>query len=264
VLRRRLAWGVVGVVAVLVVGLVVWDRDFRQASGQIPGMTCPQVVRPSAHEPLAAIGVHRVALVGDSIMEQASCSVADSLARVGLTTYRYAVAGSGLLTGFVDWPSRIAQILRADHPDVVAAIFVGNYIGPPVRNATGQPIADNTPAFFAAWQMQAERISAEVLASGAQMFWVSPPPIVRAPLNWADRLFDGYRAIPGDHVLLSGRVLAGSGGQEVLAKQTCGHLEVVRSLDHTHLSDAGARLYGEQIAHDLTSQLGILVTPKPC
>ncbi len=257
-------WTILAVV-VIVVGLVVWDRNFRQASSATPGMSCPQVVQPTGHVPLAAIGVHRVALIGDSIMDQASCSVATSLARVGIETARYAVPGSGLLTGFVDWPARTQQILRTYHPDVVAAVFVGNYIGTPVKDARGQVIADNSPEFFTAWQAQAERISAEVKAAGAQMYWVSPPPITRPPLNHADQLFDGYRSIPGDHVLLSGKVLAGPNGQEVLDKMTCGHMEVVRNpLDETHLTDAGARIYGEQIAHDLTAQLGILTTPKPC
>ncbi len=263
--RNRLVAAVLGIVVVVVIGLVVWDRDFRQASSQTPGMSCPAVVRPVSHLPLAAIGIHRVALVGDSIMEQASCTVADSLARVGVETQRDAVAGSGLLTGFVDWPNRMQQILQTDHPEVVVAVFVGNYLGTPVRDAEGQLIPDNSPQFFAAWQAQAERLSAEVRAAGAQMYWVSPPPMVRAPLNHADQLFDGYRTIPGDHTLMSGSALDGPSGGWVLAKTTCGRVEVIRNpVDQTHLTDAGARIFGEQIAHDLTAQLGILTTPKPC
>ncbi|MBV8462165.1 MAG: hypothetical protein JO368_02650 [Acidimicrobiales bacterium] len=243
----------------------MWDRDFRQASSQTPGMACPSVVPAKGSVPLTAIGVHRVALIGDSIMEQSSCTVATSLASVGVQTERDAVAGSGLLTGFVNWPMRTKQILDTYHPDVVVAIFVGNYFGPPVRDSDGHLIGDNTPAFFDAWQSQAERLSAEVLGAGAQMFWVSPPPLFRPPLNHADRLFDGYRSISGDHTLPSGSVLAGSKGQWVLSKPTCGHVEIIRNpMDDTHLTDAGARLYGEQIAHDLTEQLGILTTPKPC
>lgn len=263
--RAWLVWILIAAVVFAAVGAIVWDRDFRKASSTTPGMTCPRVVQPTGHVPLAAIGVHRVALIGDSIMDQASCAIATSLARVGLQTGRYAVGGSGLLTGFVDWPSRTEQILKFQHPDIVVAIFVGNYIGRSAKNAQGQPIKDNSPDFFAAWQARAEQISAEVHAAGAQMYWISPPPIALPPLNHAQQLFDGYRTIPGDHVLLSGSVLAGPNGQEVMTKSTCGRQQVVRSpVDATHLTDVGARIYGEQIAHDLTAQLGILTAPKPC
>ena len=262
---RSITWIALGLVAIVLIGLVVWDRNFREASGQTPGMACPYVVPAKGSVPLAAIGVRRVALIGDSIMEQSSCTVATSLASVGIQTQRDAVAGSGLLNGFVDWPTRTRQILTTYHPDVVVAIFVGNYLGPPVKDAQGHLIGDNTPAFFEAWQAQAKRISAEVRAAGAQMFWVSPPPIFRAPLDHANQLFDGYRSIPGDHVLFSGNALTGPNGEWVLSKATCGHVEVIRNpADQTHLTDAGARIFGEQIAHDLTEQLGILTTPKPC
>ena len=128
----------------------------------------PCQVRP----PLTALGVRRVALIGDSTMDQASRSVADSLANLGIQTGRYAVPGSGLLTGSVNWLSQTQQILRLEHPDVVVAIFVGNYPGPPVQTAAGQPVAADSPAFFDAWEQRAEQLSAEVRAAGAPMFWV--------------------------------------------------------------------------------------------
>ncbi len=206
-----------------------------------------------------------MALIGDSIMYQASCSVAESLANVGIQTGRYAVPGSGLLTGSVNWLSQTQEILRTQHPNVVVAIFVGNYLGPPIQTADGQPVADDSLAFFEAWEQRAEQLSAEVRAAGAQMYWVSPPPITLPPLGHAQELFDGYQRIPGDHVLDSGTVLAGPNGSEVMAKLTCGHVQIVRNVvDKVHLSNDGARIYGQQIAHDLTAQLGLLTTPLPC
>jgi hypothetical protein len=255
----------VGATAVIAVSaFVVWDRNFRYASPVDPGLSCPTVVPPKGKPPLAAPGVHRVALIGDSIMWQASCSVADSLANAGIETGRFAVSGSGLLTGSVNWLTQTQQILQLQHPDVVVAIFVGNYVGPPITTASGQTVADNSLAFFAAWQQRAEQLSKEVQAAGAQMYWVSPPPIAVAPLNDAQVLFNGYRSIPGDHVLNSGNALAGPNGSTLLAKESCGQIQSLRFIDHVHLTDDGARIYGEQIAHDLTAQLGLLTTPKPC
>jgi hypothetical protein len=78
-------------------------------------------------------------------------------------------------------------------------------------------------------------------------------------------LFQGYERIAGDHVLNSGRVLGGAGDKEVASKRTCGHAQVVRSpVDFTHLTETGARIYGQQIAHDLSADLGLFTSPRPC
>jgi len=107
-------------------------------------------------------------------MDQASCSIADSLRDVGIETFRHAVFGTGLLTGTVDWLARTRQNLQAEKPDVVVAIFVGNYWPPPLRDANGSVIEVNTPAFYRAWQYHAQLLSAEVHAAHARMYWVSP------------------------------------------------------------------------------------------
>jgi hypothetical protein len=80
----------------------------------------------------------------------------------------------------------------------------------------------------------------------------------------APQLFEGYASIDGDHVLDSGTVLGGPDGNEAIQKETCGHPQVIRSPDRVHLTDDGARLYGQQIAHDLTAQRGLFTTPQPC
>jgi hypothetical protein len=261
---RIVVWTTVGVVVLGLAAVVVWNRDLHHASAANPGISCPGVVAPKHHHPpLTAVGVHRVALVGDSIMSQASCSAAESLANVGIQTYRYAVPGTGLLTG-LDWVSHMKQILQSDHPDVVVAEFVGNYFGPPAKTADGRPIAAGSPEFIDAWNQRARALSDAVRAAGAQMYWVSPPPMAKGAFQNARQLFEGYASIDGDHVLDSGTVLAGPDGNEVIQKETCGHLHVIRSPDRIHLTDDGARLYGQQIAHDLTAQRGLFTTPQPC
>jgi hypothetical protein len=77
-------------------------------------------------------------------------------------------------------------------------------------------------------------------------------------------LFDGYRKIPGDHVLDAGAALAGPGNSETLAKETCGQVREIRSPDGIHLTDDGARIYGQAIAHELSADVGLFTTPKPC
>jgi hypothetical protein len=60
-------------------------------------------------------------------------------------------------------------------------------------------------------------------------------------------------------------VLAGPGNRLIGTKKSCGQPRRLRSVfDGVHLSDDGARIYGQQIAHDLSAQLGLLTSPKPC
>lgn len=262
----RAAWRVVALVVVLVVAgatFVVWNRSFRRAGPANPGFGCPGVVAARHRVPFAARGVRRVALIGDSIMEQASCAVADSLAGVGIRTTRHGIPGSGLLAG-MDWVTETRKILQAEHPDAVIVIFVGNYLPAPVLDARGRIIADNSPEFFRAWQYRARLLSATVRAAHAQLYWVKPPAMDNPGLDHAAQLFAGYRTIPGDHFLMSGRVLDGPGGAFVMKKTTCGHERVIRTPERVHLTFDGARIYGQQIAHDFTAQLGILTTPQPC
>jgi hypothetical protein len=257
--------GFILVLAVVAAAVVVWwDRDWRRAGPTNPGMDCPATVTANHRVPFAAFGVRRVVLIGDSIMHQASCSIADSLRDVGIETSRHAVGGTGLLTGLVDWLASTRQILQTEKPDVVVAIFVGNYFPPPLRDANGAVIEAATPAFYRAWQERAKLLSAEVHEAHARMYWVSPPPITDPTLSHAGRLYAGYRTIEGDHFLSSGRVLTGPHGGEVMTKQTCGRRRVIRTDDHIHLTDDGARIYGQQIAHDLTADLGVLTAPRPC
>src|SRR5947208_778020 len=82
--------------------------------------------------------------------------------------------GSGLLAGLA-WVTETRKILASEHPDAVIAIFVGNYLPEPIRDASGRIIVDNSPEFFHAWQYRARLLSAAVHAAHARMYWVSPP-----------------------------------------------------------------------------------------
>jgi hypothetical protein len=265
--RRAVLLPVLVALSVLIaaaLSFTIWNRYFEQASPSVPGTSCPQIVQPTGHPPLVSPGIRRVALIGDSIMAQASCAVADSLASVGIETARYAVPGTGLLSGSVDWVKTTALIMAGEHPDAVIAIFVGNYFPPTGKDAFYETVPRNSPAFFAAWQQRAIILSNEVRAGGAQMYWVSPPPIQSPLANHAQQIFQGDQTIAGDRTIDAGAVLAGSNGREVPSKFTCGTTDVVRTADQVHLTAEGARIYGQEIAHLFTSETGFLTSPKPC
>lgn len=260
--RRRLVPLAVAAILLGATGFILWNRYVSQATPTNPGISCPVIVEPTGHLPLASLGIQRVALIGDSIMNQASCSIADSLAKVGIRTARFGVGGTGLLSG-PDWVKETSVIMASYHPNAVIAIFVGNYFSP-IRNASGRVVRDNSPEFFTLWQQRAIEVSNEVRGAGATMYWVSPPPIQSPLLNHAQRLYEGYGSITGDHTLDAGRILASDDGQEVLTKTSCGKTVVVRTPDGIHLTADGARIYGEEIAHLFTAQTGLLTSPKPC
>lgn len=263
-MRPRLVAAITATLVLLTAtAYVVWDRNWRRAGPADPGMDCAQVVEARGHRPFAAPGIHRVLLVGDSIMVQASCAIADQLATVGITTSRHAVSGSGLLTG-MDWVATVGTLVQQEHPDLVLAIFVGNYLGPPARDAQGREIVKDSPEYLAAWEARARAFSQAVHAGGAQMYWISPPPMAFPPFLTARELYVGYSRIRGDHAIDAGPSLADARGGAVGEKRTCGRPVVIRTSDTAHLTDDGARIYGQTIAHDLTADLGLLTTPKPC
>ena len=165
-LRRLVVLGLI--VGIVGAGFVSWDRWWRRAGPTNPGMNCPAVVAAHHRLPFAVPGVHRVALIGDSLMVQASCAIADSLRDVGIETSLHAYFWTGLLTGPVDWVAVAQQILRSEHPDVVVAIFVGNYLPPTFRDLSGAIVHDNSPAFYQAWQQRAVELSAEVRAAPSE------------------------------------------------------------------------------------------------
>src|SRR5215813_3180205 len=90
------------VVAIAGAAFVGWNRYARRAGPENPGFSCPAVVPGRHRVPFTARGVRRVALIGDSLMSNASCTIARSLAGVGITTSLHGVPGSGLLAG-MDW-----------------------------------------------------------------------------------------------------------------------------------------------------------------
>jgi lysophospholipase L1-like esterase len=256
---RRAALVVGAVLAVVVVAVVAWLalRDDDPAEPEAFDSACGTVVRP----PQGTDTTTKLLLVGDSIMAQPSCPVATALAPLGVETHMHAIGGSGLLANGDDAQRRFGRLLASVEPDAVAALYVGNYIGPPASDGDGRPIAPDTPEFFAAWQERARELSEAAAGAGAELFWVQPPPVRDS--SRAARLFEGYTAL-GDGTLPSGAVLGGASGAYVDDKPECAGGEPLRDDDGLHLTPAGADVFGRTVAHDLAAALGLPPVPAPC
>jgi hypothetical protein len=233
----------VGVLAVVVAGglVLVLTRDDPDEPPAFLS-PCGTVI-----EPQGDVRTQTVLIIGDSIMAQASCPLAGKLAAAGMESHLHAVSGSGLLSGMTKWNRAIDDLLDSVDPDVVIGEFVGNYNGKPAVDGNGQPIAKDSEAWYALWQKRAQELTDRVHDAGAQMIWVSAPPMDDG--GRAARLFQGFAPL-GDRALPSGQALGGPNGEWIA---TCGSGPALRDPDTVHLSPEGASAYGDAIAADFLS-----------
>lgn len=247
------------------------------ASGTLALGAC-EAVDPVQSTVSQAARPPRVLLVGDSILAQPARTITDQLDALGVQTYAAAVSGSGLLTGAVDWQARANRLVAQMQPDVVIALFVGNYpentpadplyddLGPLPVDEAGTPIAADTPQFFDAWQDAAETLSGTLASRGAQVYWVEPPPMIEfemlelAELARADELYAGYRQLdqtqPSVEYLSPRASVAGPAGEWISKSVACGTLEHLRAPDTVHFTTAGAYRYGQTLAGLLAAAQG--------
>lgn len=240
----RRAFVVVLVLAIVGTAVGAW-LIFRDTSPSEPAAfdsSCGTVVHAEASKRLTVL------LIGDSILAQPSCELGRALAPAGVETHMHAVPGSGLLTDVDKSKRTLDRLLVSVKPDVVLALYIGNYIGPPVLDLAGNPVAKDSPLFDALWQQRAAEISKEVHDAGGTLYWIEPPPMNDG--GTAQRLFQGYESL-GDPVLHSGRALAGPSGGWVAALPSCVNGEPLRTPDGVHLSPAGIHVFALAIAHDL-------------
>jgi len=193
-------------------------------------------------------GPTRVLLVGDSVMHQLGDALTDQVPR-GVNVRNEAVWGSGLLSPwFVDWPANLNDLLDRYDPDVVVFLFVGNYnFGGPheYETASGVRIPDRTaPAFFRAWQAQAEHMT-ERASEDAEVAWILPPPMSgpdgQAVVNGLRRGYEKVADDTGAELIDADDVLARDDGS-FMARGTNadGQAVPLRSPDGVHLAPAGA------------------------
>ena len=213
-----------------------------------------------------AAGVQDVLLVGDSIMRSTGPSLGFQLGN------RYRVHnegqnGSGLLTPQVfDWKRHLRTSLQRVDPDIAVLLMIGNYTATPSqfwRTPAGAPIRDvYDPAFARAWGRQADRVVTTMLASGARVVLVLPPPMISARVQQVtDRLRAEYRAVARRHpgVILADatRAVGGPNGEWVATKPSPrGGTGPVRTADTVHLDVLGQYLVAEEIRLGITRGTG--------
>jgi hypothetical protein len=209
----------------------------------------------------------RVLLVGDSIMNQAGLYLEEALGEdPGLGEVEILNEGrngTGLLTPDVfDWQRQAVDLVEEYQPDVVVVLFVGNYTSEDLWvTEGGTPVDGYTQLWFDEWEKQARELQATLISSGADIYWVNPPPMIEEEgLRRVTQFRLIHRRIAEDFtdtVLIDGTdVLSDDDGEYAFElPDENGVLEQVRSLDSVHLTQAGSQLLAQEIARQITPSL---------
>lgn len=255
--ERRRAFTLVALVVVLVVTV--------SAAGVAAAMLL-RTETDVATEPV------RVLLIGDSIMNQAGVYLEETLeARDDIDdveVFNEGVNGSGLLTpAAYDWQQQAADLVDEIDPDVVVVLFVGNYTSTDLWvNDAGLEVEGYTDQFFLAWEEEARDLQRTIVDSGADVYWVNPPPMLneegerrvvefrqihrRIAEDWT-----GTVLIDGTDVLSNGE-----GGYAFELPDDDGVPQQVRTLDSVHLTNAGSRLLAGEITRQVAPS--VLITQR--
>jgi hypothetical protein len=176
--------------------------------------------------------------------------------------------GTGLLTPqLYDWVGRAPDLIDTYDPKIVVVNFVGNYTGakegePPLwTTADGREVTAYSPEFFTEWGAQADKLTAELQAKGAKVFWVLPIPL---PGDDGKQREDSLRATYEDLAaqrpevgLIDGRVaLGGTNGEWVWSRPNIDNTDAtVRLGDALHVTEDGGALLARQMAEGIAPAL---------
>lgn len=212
-----------------------------------------------------------VLLVGDSIMNQAGVYLEEALESRGEVTidvevHNHGENGSGLLTPEIhDWDAELPGLLERYEPDVVVALFVGNYTSTDLYvNQAGLEVIGYTDQFFDAWERAARRLHRTIAETGADVYWVNPPPLADEE---GERRVDEFRRIHRalvenftGTVMIDGTAALATGEGEFAWElpDEEGRLEQVRTLDSVHLTRHGAELLAEEIARQIAPSVVLI------
>ncbi len=146
-----------------------WCLD-RSQQGCVPSFGQPP------GPPAAPAGRPRVLVAGDSLTFQVAPRLQALLEGSGRAWVHVSHRSTaGLLSQFYDWPARIRREVGVFRPDVVVLQFQGGYRPPYLRDDAGHEILPFTLGYYARYAEAARALTADLLASGARVYWVLGP-----------------------------------------------------------------------------------------
>jgi hypothetical protein len=188
----------------------------------------------------------RILEIGDSLGIDLGDRFRDQIDSGGLGhTIVASVGDSGLSNiTYFDWPAQLADMLAADHAQVVV-VFIGANDDQGIE-VDGVAAAPGTLAWASGYTQRVDDILRVATTSGARVVWVGMPPMLNADLNNAvqrqDLIYEREtETFPGALYVSSDPVLGNAAGlYEPTGEDASGHLVVLRTADGVHLTPAGA------------------------
>jgi len=178
VLPKRIVVAIGGVLllgavatAVVLVGSSGDDRDDASRRPATTTSTAPTSTTSTTAPPAP---VHKVLIVGDSVMWEAAPLVVQDFADAHVEAVSRAGAGSSLLGG-TDVRHLFPQFITDLRPDVVVALYSGVYLPPVAKTPDGRDIGLATPEFWTAWRAAVVDATATLSSAGAKVYWVLLP-----------------------------------------------------------------------------------------
>lgn len=234
------------------------DGPLQARPGQLPA-------RPgrifTAEEPA------RIMVIGDSLSQGFADALKQRVAERGVlavVTNRGKVSTGLSRSDFYDWPAAFAELVAAEHPDIVVAHFGANDMQTVMRpeNRAGYGSAGWDDAYRA----EVNRVLDVASNSRTVLMWLGPAPDGHAGLGKHMRhiapLFQQEAAARGAIFLPLASFTAGPEGEYVTTVQVGGKATTIRTGDMSHFNLTGYRLVADRILDDLIRRFPAL-EPAP-
>ena len=166
---------------------------------------------------------------------------------------------------YFDWPSRLAEVLREENPDVVVVIFGAND-SQGVLAPDGSVYQVQTDGWRHEYARRVGAVMDELRAPGRLVVWTGLPPMRDA--EFSDRLGELDSIYKLEAALRPGVAFVNawdlfsdpaSGGYAAYLKDTDGDIQLVREPDGVHLTRAG----GDRLASAAFAAIGSRVSFVP-
>jgi len=204
-----------------------------------------------------ALAHRKVLAIGDSLTAQSTPALVADLRAKGFDPQVHAISGSGLLDTKVNWATEVTSSVRSFDPDIVVVEFIGDY----GLFGTRPGVAFRSPQFYEEWVVAAQELEQILTSRGAQVYWVTGPPVAQAAgeqqVQEIDHIYEALRASN----TASGRPLtidevtpfsAPGGGYTEFLPGPGGNPVQVRAPDGTHFTQAGTERFAGVIADAIT------------
>lgn len=214
-------------------------------------------VEASAHHRLAQVAspakptLHKVLLVGDSVMHQAATTFASALP--GVQVFWVGHDAWGPLAHQGEVLDRVRQAVAAFHPDEVLFSFSGAYLTPhsdddePFHLADGTEVPPDTDLMYRAWRQECLLLVQAASVKGARVLWATGPVVEPSSFFGeiaprSQRLNQIYRHLPTVRVVDWYGLTAPQGQWSATLRAPDGTTAVARQPDGLHFTPFGNEL----------------------